>query len=433
MAFSVAFAQPKDNSPYSNLGLGNFMSQDFAAQGGMGSLSAAFHDPTRMNFQNPASFGYLGAASFDVGGFAKYTSLSADGQSENVLSGNIGYFAIGFALRNPLNEVFEGKRSKFRWGMGFGLMPYTQRGYEVQTETAVPGFDTVRTNIQGRGDLNQVLWSNGFKYGNISGGFTLGYMFGKLTRDRRDFFPELGTSFFNDLLQETSYEGVVYRGGIQYEYTFGGPVDAKDKRARTRLTIGASGTLNNTISSNSRFVDVRLSSISGALDTVNISEDDIENDVQLPAEYDFGFVLAKDNKWKVGANFKGATWGSDYINPTDDPSEEFANSYTASIGGEYVPNYRSYNNYWQRVVYRAGAFYGKDPRVVGGEQLTRYGVNVGFGLPLRNEKTSLGSYMDVAIEAGYLGVAEGIEENYVKLTLGFNFSNTLWFYKRRYE
>ena len=132
------FAQPKDNSPYSRLGLGDLTDQYFAAQGGMGGLGAAFHDAYHMNISNPASLARLREAAFEVGLYSEYNVLTdATGQNERLKTwnGNLRYLSLGFPLKNPINEVLDQKKKKVRWGMNFTLLPYSNVNYNIQTLT----------------------------------------------------------------------------------------------------------------------------------------------------------------------------------------------------------------------------------------------------------------------------------------------------------
>ena len=60
-------AQPLLNSPYSRLGFGELLDPQFAAQRGMGGISAAYQDYYHSNFVNPAAIGFLRSTSFEVG------------------------------------------------------------------------------------------------------------------------------------------------------------------------------------------------------------------------------------------------------------------------------------------------------------------------------------------------------------------------------
>ena len=85
----AAWAQPKQNSPYSRFGIGDPLTQSFVHQTAMGSQFAAFHDPYHLNLQNPASYAFLRSTAFETGLFAKYSHLKSSTATENNWTGNL--------------------------------------------------------------------------------------------------------------------------------------------------------------------------------------------------------------------------------------------------------------------------------------------------------------------------------------------------------
>ena len=188
----LTFAQPKFNSPYSRLGLGNLANQNFGAMNGMADLSATYQDRYHVNLLNPASLSALQATAFEVGIRAKYGNLQSDSESIEVWSGNLAYLSLGFPLSNPINEVLDRKKSKLDWGMNFALLPYSFVGYDVQSEEIVDDIGKIEYFFQGTGGTYKFMWGNGVKFGNLSAGVNLGYLFGKISRDQEGHFDSLG-------------------------------------------------------------------------------------------------------------------------------------------------------------------------------------------------------------------------------------------------
>ena len=108
-------ADSKINSPYSRFGLGDFNPQYMPAQGGMGGLTAAYHDPYHINPLNPAALSRLDATAFEIGIDARYSNLTTEDASESLWTGNLTYLALAFPLINPINEVLDLKDTKFGW------------------------------------------------------------------------------------------------------------------------------------------------------------------------------------------------------------------------------------------------------------------------------------------------------------------------------
>ena len=121
---TFSFAQPKLNSPYSRIGLGDLNPHYFTAASGMAGMSAAYHDPYNMNILNPASFSYLDATSFEVGLNIKRSYLTSGENKANIWSGNMSYLSLGFPMRNPINREVNPVKSPFFWGMNLSILPY---------------------------------------------------------------------------------------------------------------------------------------------------------------------------------------------------------------------------------------------------------------------------------------------------------------------
>ena len=151
---------PKDNSPYSRIGLGDLVNPNFVASGSMGGLGATFNDPYHANLVNPASLAYLKATAFEIGMSAQYASLSGNGDVEtDVWSGGLHHISLSFPMRNPVNEVLDRKNPKTHWGMNISLMPYTTVGYNITGRNDITQDSTSTiTNFNGRGGTYKIQW-----------------------------------------------------------------------------------------------------------------------------------------------------------------------------------------------------------------------------------------------------------------------------------
>jgi len=149
----------------------------------------------------------------------------------------------------------------------------------------------------------------------------------------------------------------------------------------------------------------------------------------LPAEFGVGVTFYKLFNYKFGADFKMSQW-SQYDNPLK--QETFGNSWRAAIGGEYIPDVRSYNSYIKQVRYRGGLYYGKDSRIIENQQLMTMGLTVGLGLPLKLPR-GLPSYINLGFEVGQLSAPDLLKENYFKINVGFTLNDNMWFYKQKFN
>lgn len=436
----TAFAQPTDNSPYSRLGLGDFSDQYFAAQGGMGGLGAAFHDGYHMNIANPASLSRLREAAFEIGLYSQYNNLKdASGQNERLKTwnGNLRYLSLGFPLKNPINEVLDQKKKKIRWGMNFTLLPYSNVDYNIEniaTQTFGDTLTTVNYLFQGSGGTYKVMWGNAVNIKNFSAGINLGYFFGKIENDKFVTFPDFQFSFDNNFTDDFLVGGFTWNLGVQYDHVL------KTKEGSNEpiefITFGITGNSRNkyNLTRNRNWVTQNIGI--GTLDTIFAVSgvETTESTGYLPGELAVGVMYTNVNKLRLGVDFKYQSW-SEYINDilaTGTPGRDDVNVWRLGIGGEYVPDVRSYNKYSKKVRYRFGAFYSKDPRSVDGNNLLTYGATVGFGLPVILPQGKK-SFVNLAFEMGQTGLSEALQNTYFKINLGFTLNDNTWFFKRKFN
>jgi hypothetical protein len=422
--------EPKTNSPYSRFGLGDFVEQYYAAAAGMAGLSAAFNDPYHLNILNPASLTQLQATAFEVGINARYANLNSGDESTGVWTGNLTYLALGFPLINPINEVLDRKRSDIKLGMAFSLQPYSNVGYDIETSNEMPEIGQVSNFLKGSGGTYRVNWSNGFSFKSVAVGLNLGYHFGKLTNSRRVEFDSLSNAYISEFLDEVSMRGLVWSAGLQYTYKFKelnkkGELEATGKQ----LVVGLYGNSETGFNTNrTRFVE-RYNFVFNNQDTI-ISQEEVEEQGTLPSAFTLGVEYHSTNKLRLGAEVGLQNW-SQYVNEAQ-PDTGLEDAWAFRLGGEYIPNYLSYNNYLERIRYRLGVLYQQDPRTFSGEQLVQYGITFGMGFPiiLPRQRTS---FVNFSVEAGRFGIAESLTEDYIRMTLGFTLNDNTWFFKRKFN
>ena len=424
---------PSLNSPFSRFGLGDFADQFFAAAGAMGGMTAAFQDPYHLNLENPASLASLQATSFEVGLNARYSSWESPRAVDNQWSGNLSYMALGFPLLNPINEALDRKDGSLGFGMSFALVPYTNVGYDIESQITDESFDVATNFLKGKGGTYRFRWGNAIRYKGFSAGVNLNYSFGKLTQNRKVSFDSLIVSYDTEFLDEFSVSGVGFDIGLQYRFRIDQPDEDENNRVPKGhyLTLGIIANNTNEIRTNSsRFYhrDNFTNYTSDIRDTL-LFERDIQESLTLPAEVSFGITYEQINKLKLGLQYEIGRW-SQYENEAK--QENLMDTYRFSFGAEYVPNILSYNNYFERVYYRAGFYYGTDPRHIDGSQLKSLGLTFGVSFPIVMPRQQV-SFFDLAFEIGQFGLNEVLNETYGKLTLGFTLNDNTWFLKRKFN
>ncbi len=420
--------RPKGNSPYSRFGLGDPVSQFYAAAGGMGGLTAGFQDPFNLNTQNPASLASLQATAFEVGVFGKYANLQGrNSTSDDAWSGNLNYIALGFPLINPVSKVLDKRTSPWNFGMSLSLQPFSTIAYDIRSDVDYGGEIQTTTNIfKGNGGTYRLQWGNGVKYKNFSAGVALGYFFGKMTDSKRIEFDSIALAYGTEFLDEISVSGFVWNAGAQYTFEFG----KKDRNqvSPKRLTLGVYGNTATNFNTNTSQLYVR--NIFYAPTDTLLYTIGTKDKGTLPTQLTAGFMYERLNKFRIGAEYSIAQW-SEYKNGAK-PNDELTDANRAAIGVEYIPEYNSYDSYFSRVRYRAGFSYANDPRTINGDQLQELSVSIGLGFPiiLPRQQTS---FVNLSIEGGQFGLSEVIKENFVRMTLGFTLNDNTWFFKRKFN
>ena len=433
VSVAASAQRPQDNSPYSRYGIGNLTSPELLEYQSMGGISTALVGVRNLNFNNPAALGYTEFAAleggFDVKG-AEY--VSKDNKSQ-VLTGSLNYFALGFPIFNPMNEIGQKKKRNLRWGAAFGLTPYSSVGYNIQTTDILTDIGQVTYNYQGSGGTYRTFLGSGIHYKGFSIGLDAGFIFGKNNYNRYASIDSVSYAFRDYFVEDISMSGFNFRGGVQYEFLLSKKRSDEDadtyrRRNKTRLMIGASGGGSFNLNTNSSYTYTRgLSGYYGP-DTI-VSATKQLNKATMPAEVSVGITLKKDNEWQVGAQFDETFW-KQYKNPAKPDSLQ--NTRTFHIGGEYIPNHKSLNSYFNRVSYRAGFFTKEDPRILQTKQLGGAGVTVGFGFPVR-ALSGVNSMLHIGLEAGQQGNTDLVRERYARFRVGFTMNDNSWFFRQKYN
>lgn len=432
-ATTYSFAQPKINSPYSRIGLGNLVNPAFSHARGMGSLGAAYNNPYHINTINPASYAFLGLTAFDVGLNIKRTELSGTEGSQTLFTGNLDYISLGFPTRNPKNRAANPIKSPWHWGMNISFLPFSTVGYRFISEDITEDGDTVENEFEGSGGTFKIHWGNAVRYKNFSVGLNFGYLFGKISNDQVNTYQNFESAYSNNFSEEFSIGSVLWNLGVQYRHAFMAMKDGEMKSNGKFLTFGVYGNSGNNINFNATQLKERLNPLYGG-GTLNPLRDTIVNtqnsglDGRLPADFGVGIYYEKVNKGGAGLDFKSTNW-SNYRNPIR-PGEELSNSWRLAVGGNITPDYNSISSFWKRINYQVGAYYGKDPRSFD-KSLTDRGVTFGIRLPVISRQRPP-SFINFALEIGQLSGNNTIKETYGKVTVGFTLNNNDWFLKRKF-
>lgn len=442
------------NSPYSRYGLGNIYSLSYLPNMGMGGgMAATYSSLYDVNLQNPASLGKLRKTSLEVAGYYSSAILTESTptiyQKATSNDGNMSYLSIAFPITHSWLKERDTTRkfAPIQWGMALSVQPHSQTGYDVAITRTIPTIGDVNYNYIGQGNRFRLNWGNGFRYKNLSVGFNLGWLLGKTTDKNRVTFQDSAYTFayHEELIKTQSVSGLLWDLGIQYEKHFTNNNKPKGNRKITDwvLKVGAYGNSGNQATTYNTDLFRRYGTYYSS-DTV-IYNTETKGTLRMPAQMGAGVSFGLEYRWQVGINYDYQMWSK-----AEDTKRalNMANSYKIAIGGEWTPNIENRDNYFKRMTFRAGGFYGTDPRLIVGSsadaaplQLRKYGITFGFKLPIETRIKSAMSDTRIlsfgaanfAFEYGYLGHPDLIRERYYQVTVGFTVNDDGWFTRSKYR
>lgn len=415
-------AQKFTNSPFSSYGIGEAGGLDHATFSGMGNSTIALLDTTILNFYNPSSYASLGKGQplFSTGISAKFSNYAAAGNSYNAYLAGLDHFALGIPF---------GKR----FGIAFGLKPFSRTGYEFSDKKAV-AEDSMSYIYRGSGGTHEVfggLSANILKIKNhrLGVGTNLGYIFGSNVNERVAYLSGgIAGGVENKGYSLRSFH---YDLGLNYLW---------DINKYQSLTIAAIYTPEQQLTASRNEFLAYTSNITNPNTYSYLSYlDGDKGKIVMPATMGAGFsfttmpdISIANNRTKiyqltVTGEFKITDWSAyatDFSGMRVNGG--FANTTRFSVGAQFTPHYNFLDRsttigYLNRVRYRAGFYRAELPLVVQSKQQSDMGVTVGFGLPIAIQRSS--SSINFGITAGKRG--NGLDESLNERYIGFNFGVTI--------
>jgi len=427
-------AQQNDNSPYSRYGIGDISDNNFNHTRQMSGLGASYIDGYHINIVNPASYSFLNATAFDAGVFVKRTWLKDNKTTNKIWSGNLEYLSLAFPLRNPINEIYDGVKKNYKLAMAFTLMPHSTVSYNVASRDSMPETGGFTRNYIGTGGTYKFLWGNSYMYKKFSVGVNMGYLFGKLKYENKLVFDPEKFAYSDFYANDYNVSGFLWNGGVLYTDILNKKAIEKNKTTPVkRLAIGLNANSATNFSTTYNISHQLIQQLLGGVinvDTVFV-QDSINGKGKLPAELGLGATFYSGEKFCLGVNYAASFWSQYYNEASDEKKGALKNASKVSIGGYFRPNYKSFDNFFERVYYRYGAYYLTDPRVINNEQITSYGLTFGLGMPFVFQRKV--SHVNLGLNLGVRGQNTPISERFVKISLGVTFNDDEWFLKRKYN
>ncbi len=394
-------AQEGTTSPYSYYGIGTLKFRGTAESRAMGGLGV-FSDSIHLNLQNPAAYSSLRLVNFSIGASHQNSTQKTEDATQKTSTTTLDYFAIGVPMG--------------KFGMGFGLLPYTSVGYHFLSDLS----DGV-TEYSGSGGLNKAFLSLAYQ---VTPEFSLGvdanYNFGKIENNAttQKSILQYGTREFNrsELHGFSATFGAMYKKMITEQLELSGSVT---------YTPGT-----NFRSDNSRKLST-VSIIPAGIYTVDERDVEVPNtEFTFPSQFSIGGAISKPKHWAVGMEYSNQQTSNFTNRVFTIENVTYKNASTFAVGGYYIPNYNSFGNYLERVVYRAGMRFEQTGINVEGHDINEFGINFGLGLPVGR----MFSNINLSFEIGRRGTKDFglIQENFFNTMISFSL-NDRWFEKRLYD
>lgn len=401
----VSFAQEGTSSPYSFYGIGDVRFKGTLENRSMAGV-AVEQDSIHINLENPASFSNLKLTTFSLGGTYATKSLKSNTGSANARRTTLDYLAVGLPLG--------------KFGVGFGLIPYSSVGYKIESLSAIDG--AVNRRLSGNGGLNKVFLGVGYKIApNFSIGADAHYNFGKIETNSLEFITNVpvGTRELNT----ADLSGVNFNIGTMYQ--------AKISK-KLSLYTSLNYTLESTLTSkNTRNISsVKYNSGFDVLVVDVLADQNEQMKLKMPSKISFGAGIGESKKWLIGGMvaYQKTSGQENSYNKASNVS--YGKYGSVSLGGYYIPSYNSFSSYTKRIVYRGGIKYEKTGLMINSESINDTGFTLGLGLPI----TGSFSNINLGFELGKRGTTNAnlVQENYANFSVGFSL-NDKWFDKRKFN
>ncbi|MCH4553566.1 hypothetical protein [Aestuariibaculum lutulentum] len=417
-----SYGQEGTASPYSFYGIGSLKFKGTVENRSMGGLSI-YSDSIHVNLRNPASYagnnfeGLNDGSSlvkYTVGGTYSSINLKSNSGSDKTSSTTFDYLAMNIPMG--------------KFGVGFGLMPYTSVGYKLESLSD----KGVSHRFRGEGGLNKVFMGLGYQ---ITKGLNVGvdvqYNFGNIQNSTIVYNyddDDIPTQYQSRENNRSDLSGLNVNLGVNYKtmlneklefvsaltYTPQSDLASENERSYSTITLSSTG---------QEYV----------VDTIeeDLEEDGLKNtDLTMPSKLSFGAGIGQPLKWFVGieTEFLSSSKFSNSLYRTAASTYEDSKKYT--IGGFYIPQYNSFNHYFKRVTYRAGMHFENTGLQFEDESINEFGMSFGVGLPVG----TFFSNANLGLELGKRGTTNSnlIQENFINFQLSLSL-NDRWFQKRKYD
>ncbi|WP_430817782.1 hypothetical protein [Carboxylicivirga sp. RSCT41] len=395
----IILAQNNTSSLYSAYGIGLRQSKADVTSAGMGYAGLALPSQGYLNNLNPASYSAIDSVRFifNLQGSLSFSDYQTQSDQQKNTDANLESISFGF-------------RAAKNWGMGFSLSPYSNIGYNVNSEKYILGTaDKYPVNYYGEGGISQLSWHNGFQLGKrLSLGISASYLWGSTDMIEVSYYPSLiGETIYN----ERNYHVSSFL--LEYAFQYHQPIGMS--------TLSFAGSVNMSTELDTYYKHRIYNDVTS--DLSSIEED--ANNIFIPLNYQAGLALQTSKGFTVAADYRYGDWSNSEMLIS---GGEARNTHGGSFGLQYVsPRY--HRSLFKRIHYRVGTFYDQEYISIQGKDIDTKGITAGLTIPMRD-----GSLINLAYEYKERGTTEAglIKEQYNTIKLGLTF-NESWFKKRQFK
>ncbi len=373
-----AQAQATLSNPYSYYGIGILANSSDPIQRALGNSSFAYTDSTMVNYYNSASHASVSK------GFPLF-SLALKGEYANIQQGSNTRNSHYVALEHMYIAIPFAKR----FGVAFGITPYSRRGYSFQSYTVIDG-DSLRFEYEGKGNLTKgfgALSANIIQRKNLrlSVGTNLGYVFGETSNSRTSVFvgeTEGGVSVSSDRIKSFHYDisaSMMYqlnlKQRVQVSFYFD-PVQKMRAESFNNVYYFQSGASSDLLSSADSSGNISsASALKLGLNYTQSVHRVTKKNKEFDSELNYILEYQQTSLTQFRYNYKSTP-------------QPYASDFSrVSFGIQYSPNIDIYKNLgvasvWNRMKYRVGAYTSKLPYQANGQTYSEFGTTFGIGIPL---------------------------------------------------
>jgi len=430
------YSQSTSTSPFSSYGLGQRDGLDDGVYSGIGTTTITYFDSTNLNFFNPASYHTIGKGQpiFSTG-VSSRLSWYSDSINKNFSKAIVlNHFAMGFSFAK-------------HFGFAFGLKPFSRRGYQFSTKSLLV-TDSMNYTYLGSGSTSEVfvgLSSNVLKYksSQLSIGGNVGYVFGSLINERRS---NIVGSNAGGIEQKTlKLTALHYELGMYYKHEinknnsliFSAVMEPnQNMKAVQTNDLYYSSLINNS----DAYTKLDSSSISGSISITPTST--------FGFSYRYGFdgfkksEMVKKSEISFHASYNITNWKD---NPTKfsgtNLNSGYINTNKLTLGVQYIPNKMFFDQtnkstIFEIIRYRIGYYQYNLPMIINSKTLLDKGVTLGFGIPLKVQKSLSSINLGLTYGKRGDGSSSNLNEKYLGVNISVIFapaSFERWFVKRKLD